>query len=215
MPYRLANPSLPRTASGGHELQHMSKYAPLANYLKRQTRDRVRLTFRKVEGIINDALPRSARQHIAWWENSRTPDTHTWAHLWLQAGWEREHLNLGEEWVEFRRTEFFELESPKAREGYEVDRAILARARNAGIAEARKKRDNYTCQACNFRLELGGRFVIEVHHVDPLAVAGETVTTIRDLVSLCPTCHRIAHLRSHPYDVREIQELRSQIRGHA
>ena len=193
----------------------MSKYAPLADYLKRQRRDRVRLSFSKIEEIIDDSLPQSALTYVAWWANSRTADTHTWAHLWIRAGWERAEFNLAEKWVAFRRTEFFELDSPKAREGYEVDRKILSRARNSAIAEARRKLDDYTCQACNFRLEVGGRFVIEVHHVDPLAVAGETTTTIKDLVSLCPTCHRIAHMKSLPYGLAEIQKIRSQARSDA
>jgi 5-methylcytosine-specific restriction protein A len=65
-------------------------------------------------------------------------------------------------------------------------------------------RDDFTCQACGFRLELNGRYVIEVHHVDPLS-SGERESSLGDLVSLCPTCHRIAHLRSLPYSVEEIR----------
>ena len=186
----------------------MSKYSPFATYLKNQTADEVRLSFADIERILGDDLPPSARAHVAWWANSRTADTHNWAHLWLEAGWERRQLDLAGESVVFHRFEFFDIESPTAREGYEADRTILARGRNAALASARKERDAYTCQACHFSLEVGGKFVIEVHHLDPLSATGETTTTIDDLVSLCPTCHRVAHLRSPPYAVQEIQQIR-------
>jgi predicted HNH restriction endonuclease len=115
--------------------------------------------------------------------------------------------------VTFRRVTFFDIESNEAREGYEIDRSILTRARNASLASQRKDLDNYTCQACGFRLEINACFVVEVHHCDPLSVTGETDTTIEQLVSLCPTCHRIAHLRSTPYTVEEIKAFRSKESG--
>ncbi len=88
--------------------------------------------------------------------------------------------------------------------------SILTRARNAGLAALRKALDNHTCQACGFRLQVDGSFVIEVHHCNPLSATGETQTTIDQLVSLCPTCHRIAHLRSTPYSVEEIKAFLSK-----
>lgn len=185
----------------------MSKYAALAEYLEKYQKDTIRLSFAEVEGVIGEPLPYSARHHDAWWANSRTNDTHLWAHLWIRAGWEKCGLNLNESWVEFKRVEFFDVESPKAREGYEMDRAILARARNKGLADKRKRIDDYTCQACDFRLSVGSRFVVEAHHLNPLSDTDEVETSIDDLVSLCPTCHRIAHLRSTPYDIDEIREI--------
>ena len=97
--------------------------------------------------------------------------------------------------------------SPRAREGYDIDRVILAHGRNAKLADERKRLDRYTCQACGFRLQVSGSFVIEVHHLSPLAVSGETETSIEQLVSLCPTCHRVAHLRSRPFSVEELRAL--------
>lgn len=108
--------------------------------------------------------------------------------------------------------EYFELEAPKAREGYEFDRRILARGRNANLAAKRKRMDDYTCQTCGFKLELDGKFVIEVHHAQPLAATGESETSIEQLISLCPTCHRIAHLRNPPYGVGEIREIVGRMR---
>jgi HNH endonuclease len=82
-----------------------SKYVPLVEHLASAGADKVRLTFAEIERILGFRLPSSARKYWAWWSNSRTEDTHTWAHLWLDAGWEREELNLTNEWVTFRRVQ--------------------------------------------------------------------------------------------------------------
>jgi len=71
--------------------------------------------------------------------------------------------------------------------------------------------DDYTCQACSFRLEVSeGKFIIEVHHLNPLGeLANASLTSIDDLVCLCPTCHRIAHTRPRsPLPLAEIRALR-------
>lgn len=101
----------------------------------------------------------------------------------------------------------FDIDDAKALEGYLHDRKILAPARNASLASKRKKLDNYTCRACEFKLQIGDRHVIDVHHLNPLGDSGKTITTIDDLICLCPTCHRIAHLRNPPYSVKEIIEI--------
>ena len=187
----------------------MSKYTPLVKHLATLRTDEARFTFPEIEQIIGADLPQSARSYHAWWSNSRTHDSHTWAHEWLKAGWEKSAVNLREGWVTFRRFKFFDVDSIEAHEGYEIDRSILTRSRNSSLVRQRKELDNYTCQACGFQLEVDGCFVIEVHHRDPLSTTGETDTTLEQVVSLCPTCHRIAHLRSTPYSVEEIQEIRS------
>lgn len=186
----------------------MSKYASLAGHLQGLAVNEVRLSFADIEGIIGGPLPQSAHVHHAWWANSRTNDSHTWSHLWLRVGWERCEYSLSEQWVVFRKTEYYELDSLKAREGYEFDTKVLLRTRNAALAATRKAQDNYTCQACGFRLQVGKSFVIEAHHLEPLSASGERDTEIEMLTSLCPTCHRIAHLRSRPYTVLEIRILR-------
>jgi hypothetical protein len=81
----------------------MSKYQPLADHLSRLQQDQVRLTFAEIERIAKLTLPQAAYSHSAWWANSRTRDSHGWAHLWLQAGWESFNLDLGRRAIEFRR----------------------------------------------------------------------------------------------------------------
>ncbi len=81
----------------------MSKYAPLIEYLQRAPSKEMRLSFAEVEGIIGEPLPQSAWKHRRWWGNSRTADSHTWAHMWLDAGWEQVQLDLTDGSVTFRR----------------------------------------------------------------------------------------------------------------
>ncbi|MEW1974149.1 HNH endonuclease [Microbacterium profundi] len=62
-------------------------------------------------------------------------------------------------------------------------------ALDAGIA--------LSCEVCgfNFGLTYGerGEGYIEVHHVTPLHISGETVTKLDDLALLCANCHRMCH----------------------
>jgi 5-methylcytosine-specific restriction protein A len=83
----------------------MSKYAALSKHLAQLTSDSVRLPFSRIEQLIGERLPPSARKHPAWWANSKTKDSHRWAHLWLAAGWEKVGLDIEQGWVEFRRND--------------------------------------------------------------------------------------------------------------
>lgn len=47
----------------------MSKYTPLADYLRNQITRRLSLTFRQIEGILGRPLPSSAYKHRPWWAN--------------------------------------------------------------------------------------------------------------------------------------------------
>lgn len=185
----------------------MSKYQPLVDYLNAQAQDEIRLSLSQIEQALGFDLPGSARNHSAWWANSQTQDSHTWAHLWLRSGWATRDVDLAAQRVTFQRLRVYSLESTEANEGYVRDRTVLTRIRNPGIVEQRKRVDDYSCQACGFRLSVGSRWVIEVHHCNPLSVTGETTTKINELVSLCPTCHRITHLRSLPYSLEEIRAI--------
>lgn len=191
-----------------------SKYQPIATYLTSLTCNEIELTFLEIESILQTTLPTSAKRHEAWWANSMTKDSHTWAHLWISAGWKVQKRKIEEQKVVFQRAteyEFFDIDSEKAREGYDLDSKILKYGRNTNLAQMRKKIDNYQCQACLFRLAINGKWVIEVHHLNPLNSTGETINSVNELVSLCPTCHRIAHTRDIPYEIDQIRELRKQV----
>jgi 5-methylcytosine-specific restriction endonuclease McrA len=186
----------------------MSKYAPLAAHLFSLNASSTKLTFPEVEKIIGDKLPPSAYKHSVWWSNSDR-GANGWSNLWKRAGWVRHSYSLPERWVTFVRPEHYDADSQQAREGYERDHQILSRARNAILAGKRKELDQYTCQVCGFLLKFNGKYVIDVHHLKLLSATRETITGIQDLISLCPTCHRIAHLRNPPYDVDELKSIRA------
>jgi hypothetical protein len=99
-------PLLGYSSNSRSDTQHqgnMSKYQPLAGHLSNLKEDQVRMTFGEIERLAKLTLPKTAYKHQAWWANSRTRDSHGWAHLWLQAGWESCNLNLERKTIEFRR----------------------------------------------------------------------------------------------------------------
>jgi predicted HNH restriction endonuclease len=77
-------------------------------------------------------------------------------------------------------------------EGECSKKVVILKKRNQKVADAVKKRDGYKCQACGFNY---GRMIVEAHHLDPISKK-ETVykVTDKELLTLCPNCHRIAHL---------------------
>jgi hypothetical protein len=79
----------------------MSKYAPLADYLKKQTRDRVPLTFAEIEKIVGAKLPPSASKHRPWWSNN--PDNSVMTRVWLDAGFESGEVDMAARKLVFKR----------------------------------------------------------------------------------------------------------------
>jgi len=79
----------------------MSKYDALGDYLKRQGRDRVPMTFAEIEKIIGAKLPPSAREHRPWWGNNDA--NHVNAKAWLDAGFESEQVDMVGRKLVFRR----------------------------------------------------------------------------------------------------------------
>ena len=79
----------------------MSKYEPLSDYLKSKSHDRVPMTFKELEKLIDDTLPPSARKHRAWWSNN--PSNSVITRAWLDAGYITRDVDLGGEKLVFRR----------------------------------------------------------------------------------------------------------------
>ncbi len=70
----------------------------------------------------------------------------------------------------------------------------------------------YNCKACriNLKEKYGdiARDFIHVHHLNPISENGLiTPDPITDFVPLCPNCHAIAHLRTPPLTIEEIQKM--------
>jgi 5-methylcytosine-specific restriction protein A len=93
----------------------------------------------------------------------------------------------------------------EAIEGELLERKILSYKRNKKSADECKKRDGFACRACAFRYE---DRIVECHHLEPLHMTKETVINIDNLITLCPTCHRLAHnLLRIDYDQYIIKSL--------
>ena len=92
-------------------------------------------------------------------------------------------------------------------EGYTKERKYLTQHRNGAIVLQCKERDKYTCRACGLSLRVNGRSIVECHHLVPIASSRERVTSVDDLVCLCPTCHRVAHTSNPPLPLEEIEKI--------
>jgi 5-methylcytosine-specific restriction protein A len=71
----------------------------------------------------------------------------------------------------------------------------------------------HRCMACG--TDMAKRYgpvaegLIEVHHIVPVSEVGPryVIDPRSDLVPLCPSCHSVAHRRSPPYSVTELQNM--------
>jgi hypothetical protein len=86
--------------AGQEERPRMAgKYSSLSNYLAAIPDDRITLTFLRIEQLIGDRLPASARKHRPWWANALTSHPH--ARAWLDIGWRVDDVDLEAETVTF------------------------------------------------------------------------------------------------------------------
>ena len=79
----------------------MSKYSALGEYLKRQRRDVVPMTFGEIEKITGAKLPASAHKYRPWWSNN--PDNSVMTKVWLDAGFASEQVDIPARKLVFRR----------------------------------------------------------------------------------------------------------------
>jgi hypothetical protein len=77
------------------------KYEPLTEFLRRQSRALVRMSFDEIERVIGAKLPPSATRHRAWWSNNAENNVMTKA--WKDAGFESEAVDMKGRRVAFRR----------------------------------------------------------------------------------------------------------------
>jgi hypothetical protein len=79
-----------------------SKYDPLIGHLAAHATTELTLTFEQLAALLGEPLPRSAQEYAAWWANSTTDPTHSWARRWTAAGW-RAQVDLAKQRVTFER----------------------------------------------------------------------------------------------------------------
>lgn len=76
-------------------------------------------------------------------------------------------------------------------DGITRERLMSFKIRNRQLILERKKKDNYTCQACGFYYK---DKIVECHHLKPLAENCTAYNSINELITLCPNCHSLAHV---------------------
>lgn len=93
-----------------------------------------------------------------------------------------------------------EEEEYQAPEGRILFRQHRRRERDPKLVRQKKgqvwrRTGRLACEVCDFDSaeSYGLDGVIDIHHVVPLHVAGESVTRLGDLAVVCPTCHRVLH----------------------
>lgn len=92
----------------------MSKYQPLGEYLKKQSKERVPMTFAEIERITGAQLPPSAIKHRPWWSNN--PRNSVMTKIWLAAGFESEQVDMAARKLVFRRMRAPTKDAPPAGE---------------------------------------------------------------------------------------------------
>ena len=109
---------------------------------------------------------------------------------------------------------------PSEDEGTNENGTEGKRKRNLGtrVERSKKVRDQclkhwgYSCQVCelNFEDRYGsiGKNFIHVHHLNPIALTGETKTDpVNDLRPVCPNCHSMLHKQYPPFSVEDLKKI--------
>jgi hypothetical protein len=81
----------------------MTKYAPLKDFLARQTASEVPMSFVDIERTIGETLPASASKYPAWWSNN--PSNNVMTKAWLEAGYKTERVDLHARRLVFRKAD--------------------------------------------------------------------------------------------------------------
>ena len=72
----------------------MSKYSALNDYLRKNNKKEIILTFKEIENIIEDKLPTTAYNNPSWWGNDEK--THVQGKSWIEAGYKAKDIKRDE-----------------------------------------------------------------------------------------------------------------------
>ena len=78
----------------------MGKYEPLGQFLRKQKRDRIPMTFVEIEQVLNAKLPASKNSRAFW---SNNPDNNVMTRIWVEAGFETEDVRPQSSSIVFQR----------------------------------------------------------------------------------------------------------------
>jgi hypothetical protein len=92
-------PSAPISSAPRAAKRIAGKYAPLSEFLREDGRNRVEMSFSQIDAMVG-GLPRSAREHQAWWANQVSGSQAT---AWMSAGFRVEMVDQVGQRVRFVR----------------------------------------------------------------------------------------------------------------
>ena len=78
----------------------MGKYEPLGQFLRKQKRNRIPMTFVEIERVLNAKLPASKNSRAFW---SNNPDNNVMTRIWVEAGFETEDVSPQSKSLVFHR----------------------------------------------------------------------------------------------------------------
>ncbi len=78
----------------------MGKYSPLRDFLAKQGREFVPMSFEEIERVLGESLPAS-KQYPAWWSNN--PSNNVMTKEWIAAGYQTESVDIAGEKLVFRK----------------------------------------------------------------------------------------------------------------
>jgi 5-methylcytosine-specific restriction endonuclease McrA len=95
------------------------------------------------------------------------------------------------------------LDEQFAKEGHLVIQTGTKRERDPKVRRAALKAHDFTCVVCGLKpADIYGAFAkrcLDVHHLKPLGSGGKrSATRLRDVILVCPTCHRVLHMSGEP-----------------
>lgn len=109
-----------------------SKYERLYRYLREQSRVELVLTIDRLEAILGEPLPASARRARGFWGNRRGG---LQASAWMEAGFRVDHVDLAAGQVAFRRIGAISSQAHDRPGGWDGDR-VRALREHLGINQA-------------------------------------------------------------------------------
>lgn len=80
------------------EMRDSKKYRPLSEAILSEGKNKVTFSFSRIEEILGFSLPTSARNHRAFWANTKT---HSIALSWMSVGFETMDVDMENERVTF------------------------------------------------------------------------------------------------------------------
>lgn len=78
----------------------MGKYSPLRDFLAKQGKEFVLMSFEEIEHVLGESLPAS-KQYPAWWSNN--PSNNVMTKEWIAAGYQTESVDIAGEKLVFRK----------------------------------------------------------------------------------------------------------------